>query len=562
MKHLSSILLAAAFLAAGVTACFKDPTGDLINGPMRIQLTRSSITLRTGDSLDISAEMKDAAGNTYSAAGTTWTSADEAVAVARLDTTYIPGSAFSRAFIRAAAAGGGVTTVTVSLGGLSAQFRVLVLPAILSPSATPTVTGTTSTDTVLISLPGGGVQRSIFTKGDTLVLTVAAGSKVYFNDTSRVSLGATRAYILDRTDSTRIRAVARGGPFQGRPWVTSLRYNGPAEVGVIQLDSLRVDSVDLARPRFRGTVSVSAGIVMTIDAPAGLAFRTATPRTEVLLLDTARASIITRTATQIVVSNTAANYTGGVRLTNVDFGTAIRFDTLWTSANYTLNRISFPGTVATGGKLLDTVKVAAAGLLNASTSNVVTGGQGAFVIRRTTDSIVAIPKLPGLVSVTNVTIAGVNFPSLSRVPPDTVTATTGEANEPGNNTLAGATSLDLTGTSAASPLDVYASGDESSDHSDYYTVTLAAPAVINAVLAWYGDGGGATSANPDLDVMICGPFPATCSYGNDLVANAASGVAQPEAFTTGTLAVGTYILRVRTWVTPGPITYRLSLNLQ
>jgi hypothetical protein len=101
MKQLSSILLAAALVAAGTTACFKDPTSGLMNGPVRIDLARSVVFVNAGDSVAIQAEVKDEAGNVFDASAATWASGDETVAVARKDTVYIPGGAFSREIGRA-----------------------------------------------------------------------------------------------------------------------------------------------------------------------------------------------------------------------------------------------------------------------------------------------------------------------------------------------------------------------------------------------------------------------------------------------------------------------------
>ena len=82
MRHLSSIVLAAAVVAAGTVACFSDPTSGGRNGASRIVLTRSSVFLDVGgDSLSVQAELKDDQGNTYDVSDATWTTGDDAVAV-------------------------------------------------------------------------------------------------------------------------------------------------------------------------------------------------------------------------------------------------------------------------------------------------------------------------------------------------------------------------------------------------------------------------------------------------------------------------------------------------
>ena len=112
MKHLSPILLTAAFLAAGTTACFKDPTSDLQNGPHRIELSRAAVYITAGDSTDVKAEVKDQAGNVFDASDAVWTSSNAAAATVRKDTTVIPGGAFARAFVVAVASGQAYIRVT------------------------------------------------------------------------------------------------------------------------------------------------------------------------------------------------------------------------------------------------------------------------------------------------------------------------------------------------------------------------------------------------------------------------------------------------------------------
>ena len=544
MKHLGSILLAAAFLAAGVTACFKDPTGDLINGPTRIQLTRSSITLLTGDSLDISAEMKDAAGNTYSAAGTTWTSADEAVAVARVDTTYIPGNAFSRAFVRAEAAAGGVTTVTVNLGGLSAQFRVLVLPAGLSASAPATVSGTARTDTIVTTLPSGAITRDIFSVGDTVTFTAASGSKVYFSDTSRVSFGPRRAYIVARTDSTRIKVIARE-PFRGRPWVTAVHYNGPAETGTIAIDSLQGDTVVVSRPRYYGTVTQTAD-TMTVNAQAGSTFGT----TSGVRFGAGSAIVLTRSTTQLKVIS-PVDWTGQVTVTNVVVGAAT-VDSLKSPASYTIAKASFGGTVVTAGNLLDTVKVYGTAVTKFTTtpagsvSNVTIGGVAAWVLLRTADSMYVISRMPstGPIAISNVNVGGTLIPSLNTAGNVVIAETpTSEANEPANDAPAAIT-IDFSTATAANPFVVFGAIDDNTDFDDFFAFTLAATRTVTIQIQFAGTGGGGAT-NPDIDLLVCN---AVCSAW---VSTAGATAAQPENITLTNQAAGTYNIYVNGWDTGG-----------
>lgn len=570
MKHLSMTVLAVALIAAGATACFKDPNSSLRNGPSAIELSLSSITLNTGDSLSVRAVVKDGVGNTYDANDATWSSSVPAVATVRLDSSQaIPFNAFSQAFVVAVAPTGGVTTVTITSRGITDSLRVLVLPTGLAPLMTSVFRGGTAVlDSIVTKNPDNTISRDIFTTGDTIVFRTNAGSLISFDAAnSTVSFGATKAYILARSSDS-IKAVARTS-FHGRPWITKLTWHsGTAAVGDVALDSLPFDVIAVAKPRYGGAVAVSAGVVMTINAaPTGVTFRTASPASAVVI-NGKPASIITRTATQLVVADTAvadsSGTTGGVVISNVAYtgGGGMTFDSLWSTGSYTIRRIVFPGTITTPASLMDTIKVRAPGTLDAATSNVATGGVNAWVLYRSADSIFAIAKQPGAITVTNVTTGGVTFPSLSPAHAISAPSTpTGEPNEPGNNSRATATLVDLTGTTAASPLNVYGVMSEAADPFDYYTFTIAAPQTVTATISWFGNGGGASTANPDFDVIICGPAPvAACSYGNDLSGNVASGSVQPETFTVA-LAAGTYFIRTFAYVTAGPVVYKLALNL-
>jgi hypothetical protein len=573
MKHLSSIVLAVAVVAAFATACFTDPTSSLRKGASRIELSRSAVTLATGDSLAIQAELKDDQGNTYDAGALQWATDNAAVATVRVDSTPIPYGAFSRGFVLAASATGGVAHITVSLGSISTGFRVLNVPAGFSASA-PTLFrgGVAVKDTIVTKNPDNTVTRDIFTSGDTVVFKLATGSTLSFNATaSTVSFGAAKAYILAQSADS-IKVVARNS-FHGRPWITKLTWHGPAEVGDVALDSLQGNVIAVAKPRYRGAIAVASGIVMTINAPpTGVTFRTGTTPTGVVI-NGKPASIITRTASSLVVADTvtadSAGVTSGVIITNVNYSGGIVFDSLWSTGSYTISRVSFPGTISTPASLMDTIKVRAPGLLDAVNSNVVVGGVIAWSFYRSADSIFAVAKRTGAISVTNVTISGVTFPSLSPAHPVNVPASpTGEPNEPGNNVRATATTVAFTG--AADTIVVYGALDCEDDGTacpgngdliDYYQIAFAGGTKLRAIVTWYGNGTAGGSAyndtnNPDIDVAIRDA--AANYYGTNTGANG-SGAIMPEIATTTTLAAGTYYIRVMAWVTPSPITYQLQL---
>jgi len=547
MKHLSSILLAAAFVVAGVTACFNDPTDPSMNGPSRINLSVAAITLRTGDSLAVTAELKDEAGNTFSAAAADWTSADSLVAVVRLDTVIVPGEAFSRGFVRAVAANGGVTTVTVTIGAVTSEFRVLVLPAGLAATATPVVSGIARLDTILAVLPGGVVTRDTFTVGDTVTFSVVSGSRVYFSPTaSQVSFGSNRAYIVARTDSTRIKVIARI-PFRGRPWITALHYNAPTTaVGTVAIDSLQGETAVLvSRPRFYGAVTQTAD-TMFLNAQTGSTFAT----TSAVRFGATSAIVLARSTTALSVIS-PANYTGLVTVTNVVVGAAT-VDSLKSPAAYTINKASFGGTVVTAGRLVDTVKVYGTAVTKftttpaASVSNVTIGGVAAWVILRTADSMYVVAKMPstGPIAVSNVNVGGTNIPTLNTAGNVVITETpTGEANEPANDTP-GAVTIDLTGATVTNPVVIYGAIDDGADLDDYFAFTLTASRTVTVQVQFTGTGAAGDGTNPDIDMYTCN---AACSGGYNWAG--ATG-AQPENL-SATFAAGTYNIVVEGYATGG-----------
>lgn len=177
MKHLSSILLAAALLALGATACFKDPTEPLANGPSRINMDRSSVFIPVGDSVSVTAEIKDDAGNTFSAADAGWESSAPGLATVRRDTVVIPGNAFTRAFI-VAIAPGGPAWIFVTSSGLTDSVQVVVVP--------PKFAGT-------VTAPAGSMM------GDTI--TIAGTSLLGFTASTTVTIGGAEAWIISQTAS-------------------------------------------------------------------------------------------------------------------------------------------------------------------------------------------------------------------------------------------------------------------------------------------------------------------------------------------------------------------------
>jgi hypothetical protein len=216
MRHLSSIVLAGAVVAAGAVACFSDPTSSLRNGASRIVLTRSSVFLPVGDSQSVQAELKDDQGNTYDVPDATWTTSNPAVAVVNVDASRpIPLDAFSRAFIRTV--GAGAAWVYFESHGLKDSVQVYGLPLVfdgtvahvanLTPRDTVTVSGTSA-----LSFVASGANQSVVTVGGEPVFMISqTASQLQFlvppvadgalNITNVMLNGVVRIGSLDAPDS-------------------------------------------------------------------------------------------------------------------------------------------------------------------------------------------------------------------------------------------------------------------------------------------------------------------------------------------------------------------------
>jgi len=548
MKHLSSILLAAAFVAAGATACFDDPTSDLQNGPAQIQMDRSAVTLRTGDSIRVRAEVKDDAGNVFDAGDATWESADPTVATATKDTAFVPGGAFTRAYVKGIAPLGGITTITMNSRGVTKTLRALVLPARLSPSAPPAPSGSSVDDTIVVALPGGGTSEDVFTAQDTVTFTVAAGSRTFFTDTSHVLFGAAEGYVIGRTDSTALKVIVRQ-PFRGVPWVYHMYWIGNADVGVVVLDSLQSDDMVVARPRLHDAISV-VGDTLVVNAPSGATFD---PAASVIRFDSTNGIMLSRTTTQLRAIS-PVDYTGIIAATNVHVGLAT-VDSLKSMGSYTIARATFGGTVLTGGRLLDTLKVYATAVAKFTItpdtllSDVLVGDTAAWVLLRTADSMYVIPKLPssGPVAISNVDVGGTIIARLNSADDVVITETpTGEANEPANDAPdAVALAIDWATVTQANPFVLYGAIADAGDVDDLFAITLTATRTVRIRLQFVGTGYNGTAADPDLDLLVCN---AGCSAW---VSTSGATSAQPENITLTSQAAGTYNIYVNGYATGG-----------
>jgi hypothetical protein len=404
MKRQSLVLLAVAIAGAGAAGCFKDPVSNLRNGPSVLNLSNVAVFLRTGDSVVVTATLKDEGGNVLPATGVTWTSANTSLAVARLDTSLtIPGDAYSRGLIRAVdSVSGGWTTVTVNARGVEDTIRVVVLPAKLTAQHVA-VAGPTLTDSVVIppsAVSGTPVSWTEYTAGDTLDLTVS--DPLQF-DTSQVTVavqttnGPVKGYVVYKTPGE-IKAVF-GSAAAGRALVRHFDFTpGNAAVGTIAVDTLFTDSVAVAAFHLGGSTfggsAVVAGDTVTVTAPTNMAFRSSTAVWFTAATDTVPVANVLypfvqgRTSTTIAAISDTTLANQRVTLVNVAMAASgvgvdsVVFDSLKTNnAPYALNAATMPASmvVQTG----DTVNITATAPVSfAATTKVQLGTNNAIIVSR------------------------------------------------------------------------------------------------------------------------------------------------------------------------------------
>ena len=402
------------------------------------------------------------------------------------------------------------------------------------------------------------------TYGPNTLLTIKPPSGTTFNAfTSTVRFTAANGRILFRSaDSIVVLATATGG------------YTGTASVSNVvstatgggTIDSLRnTTGVTVAQallPDAQVTVrngALGANTEVKVTPPAGTVFSVSGAVSNVVF-GASTGTALVRTPDSIVAI-LSTSYTGPISVTNavstLTGGGVI--DKLTTAGSFTSSAAAFPGTIVQKGTglLLDTIEVIGGAIADfttsgASASNVSLNGARALVMRRAADTLYIIAAVPGTstVSVTNVKVGTATIPSLLTSGTTTVSAVTGEANEPGNDASATATAVTVAnvGDSAI----VYGAMDGTTDVRDYYKFTMPGGAASNTVsvqLAFFGDGSGSDDLNPDFDVVVCTTLSGagSCSYGQDIIpGNAASATNQPEQGTTAAVVGGTTVY-VRTF---------------
>jgi hypothetical protein len=319
MRHLSSIVLAVALIAAGATACFEDPTSSLRNGPSRIELTRSTMFLNIGDSLSVQAVVKDDQGMTYGAADATWTSSVPAVAVVRRDATVIiPYDAFSKAFVRAVSAGS--SWVKVASHGVTDSLRVFGLP--------PTFTGA-------ITAPEGLMMA------DTI--TIAATSALTFTDSTTVTIHGAEAVILSQTAS-QLKVTASAPTHEDSPVVLShLLLAGVFDMSLTATTTLGVAATVRGGGATVSPATSNVGDTLTITASSVVSFSVAAGSLSEVTVGGTPTWLVSQTASEIKVIAPMAAAGSTVAITNVTLLGTVPLASLGAAPTVTVTEASEPG---------------------------------------------------------------------------------------------------------------------------------------------------------------------------------------------------------------------------
>ena len=594
MKRQSLVLLAVAIVAAGAAGCFKDPVSSLRTGPTILSVDHAAVLVRTGDSTAVTATILDNGGNVLPETDATWTSADPTMAVVDKDTTVIPGSYLSRAFIRGVKTLGGWTSVIVTTRGLADTIRVAVIPAKIDPTLV-TYAGPTLTDTVVYpasTLPPITPAKPVqYTAKDTLLL---AGTSIMVFDTSKVTVqvttaaGASTGLIVYKTPSQLkvIFEAGTAGQLLVRHWL--LTPGNPA-IGTIQVDTLFGDSVAVAPWRigpaaFGASASAALGVV-TVTAGTGMTFNAGTSAG----FSGNTAIIIGQNATTLTLLS-PVNDTGPVTLYNVPMtasGTgvaSITFDSLQSnSAKFILPAaVLLPANYAfspNNAKLGDTVTLTApAGMSFSATSRVILGNpistsDTAWVVSQTAGTMKVLPKRGGSGPIT-VTNLGLASPPPGPIP--FPLATEGNVTIDSVNTdftvgQTQGTAVALT-IPANDTLITYLTALPGASHGgfaqSYTTFTTTAAHTIFASAAWFGSGNPySTGVNTgtyteDLDLLLCNAATPCDESGADLGGFAGATTSQPQSVNVAALPAAQYWINVAGFNVGYSIVYQLTVILQ
>jgi hypothetical protein len=417
---------------------------------------------------------------------------------------------------------GGFTIYNLGVGATTVDSAHSFVSVTMNRATYPGASAAVSADTLIVSAPTGATF-------DTTTATVAGAR-----------FGGTAAVLFAKSP-TQLKFINQRASYTGALTVRRL------VLGIATVDSLTTTgNITIGQASFPGASAAVSADTLIVTAPTGTTFDTTTATVAGAKFGGTAGTLIAKSPTQLnVLDVDTVGYVGILTVRRVKLGLAT-IDSLKTTGNVTMTKATFSGTIATLGKLLDTATVystAAAKFTTGAAGSVVTiGGQPAWSMSRTADSIKVIPAAgssgPITISKVKVGLASVSLPSVGSV---AISATTsGEVNEPGNNTSAGATAFAVPARTADSSAATTVIGAvDTTDADDWYTLTTVDSAKVRAVSSFLGTGAG-SGGSPDLDVKI---------YLSDGATNPAGGSAatkgQPEvARTTALMPPGTYFIRV------------------
>ncbi len=599
MKRQSLVLLAVAFVAAGAAGCFKDPVGNLRNGPSGFTVDHSAVNLRTGDSTAVTAYLLDDAGNQLAVTGATWTSLNPAVAVVRMDTTQaIPGAAYTKGFIRGVdSTNGGWTNVIVTSRGVADTIRVTVIPAKLVASHVA-FAGPALTDTVISPpnalIPGDTAKYYGYTASDTLILN---GSSTISYDTSKVGAqvattnGASKGIVVYKTPS-QVKVMFQTGTAGKLTVFGMLLTPGNAKIGTIAVDTINGDSIAVAPIRIGpATFGLSAAVannVLTVTSAGTASFIDSTHAE----FDDAAAAIIAQTPTTIsMFSAAAATASDGVTLYNVKMagdvtvGTVTLDSVSTTALSYTLSPAVLPNANVVispnNAKLGDTLTITApAGLEFSATGAVSQALAGnvtiptsdtAWNISVSTGTLKVLPKRggSGRITVTNMVLPVAGAVPFSLTTPTAVAIDSVNSDIAVSQTQAGALALNIPANDTAVVYGTALPGALNGGFAQsYWTFTTTAAHTIFGNVAWFGSGNpyssgtNTTAYTEDLDMLICNTATVCDESAADLANFAAATTSQPQKFTVAGLPAAQYWINVAGFNVKYTIIYQLTVILE
>jgi hypothetical protein len=261
-RHLWGLALAGVLI--GVAGCASDPTADISGTPARIVPTYTKMFMFPGDSLVVTAQVRDEQGGSLPIPVTV-TSSDAAIAAVGEDP--LPPLEDTRFWVRAEGAGGATLTLTVE--GVTEEILVAVFPDVFEGDVS--VVTTAVLDTVVLGVGTSGLQ---FIPGETAVLIDGAAARIVSATADEIkAIPMTVAALTDVTLTVENVLFLPGTEFES----TIATLDGAAPVSVTGEDNEPGNNVSgTASPLVLGTPF--EGLIDGQDVRDYLSFTLATDR--------------------------------------------------------------------------------------------------------------------------------------------------------------------------------------------------------------------------------------------------------------------------------------------